>query len=60
MAAALAGDECEGIVWIGLLRGRIEPCQPVEQLGDGEVNLAIGVLNELKDLVILVNGENEA
>ena len=40
VAAALAGHECEGVVGIGLFRGRVQPRQPIQELGDGEVNLA--------------------
>ena len=57
---ALAGDERERIRRIVLLRGGIEPREPVEQLRHGEVNLAVAVLHELEDLVVLVRREDEA
>ena len=33
--------------------------EPLEHLGHGEVDLAVGVLHELEDLVVLVRGEDE-
>lgn len=40
--AALAGDEHERIRGSAFLFRRIEPREPVEQLGHSEVNLAVG------------------